>query len=766
MIDYKCLRRYNTTDERLKELLTATCPENIKDLPQDQQDRINRDVEMRKKIEERIQGRLQDSITFNLTNYQMLSAVDLAWDSQPVNKSTVPMMLYAQGKLDMGRCATSLNQAGFGKYVKKDDKGQPVDIDLPKFFDVPINLVRSIITRRHAAQVNKYSNFWPHFKYESRSTSLVGKLRGDVMSQVSDIIADAYDYKHHEAQVVRDMFLYAHSIDFIRAAWECEKQERVKPTPEGLEVPEDQIQTEVVITKEGLGWVNPHPSRTFWDNAHPLSSLNSDTGCEWVGYWDVWRYKEVRDNTAFFNRDGIRYTTAVTSIFDTYNQYFNQYFTYINAPRSNSSEDLTSANDRANNIGIYTANDGDTSILVSVFFWKLVPKDWGIGDYPHPVWIRFITASDSSIVYAEICPSSPCAVASYNEHDNRQISISMAHELLSFQDQLTNLESYLLLVMQANNIRILVVNNDVAEPHHVKAFREQLKGTGAYTGTTVLEVSASKLQELGLSPDSVVKFVETKSTALDVIFRAIAQLLSMVERMMALSPQEQGQPAPREISATESNLIAGTTESVYGYISDAVDEYRAARKRILYESYIARGNQEFRVPVINRYSRTVIAAAGFEVAEGEYDHTNRANRTNEPQRVTVIGTKEALEHDYIFTSRDGAERPVNTQSAAVLVQLLQSVIGIPGVLNAIGPERLFEMVNEVFRQSGAGSDLRLEVQEGESDKFFPDESQMAKMEQLLTQVVGATEQNAKSISQIQQALGIGQPPAGGMQQAA
>jgi hypothetical protein len=264
----------------------------------------------------------------------------------------------------------------------------------------------------------------------------------------------------------------------------------------------------------------------------------------------------------------------------------------------------------------------------------------------------------------------------------------------------------------------------------------------------MLKVSRSKMEGLGIDVGKVVQMVETKnSAAIDVIFRAMMHLLMMVERLMALSPQEQGQPAPREISATEVNLIAGTTESVYGFISDSVDEMRAAKKRIIYESYINCGNNDVRLPAIDRYSDDVVKKAGFEVVPEEME---MPNDPSVPQRHTIIGSKRFLVHDYIFTSRDGAERSLNTQAANVLVQLL-GIVQQPQILAAIGKEKFLEIVNEIFRLSGAGVDLKATVKDGESDQFGPDQN--AQMQQVLSQITAQLEKQQQALMQLGQQVG-------------
>jgi len=346
-------------------------------------------------------------------------------------------------------------------------------------------------------------------------------------------------------------------------------------------------------------------------------------------------------------------------------------------------------------------------------------------------------------------------VFSYDEDDSRQVSASMAHQLIQYQDHLTNLFSYLLLAIKSDILKVAILDTDTLDPDGVEKFRTQIKGQNYSAEPLVLEVSRSKLEAAGVKVDNVVQLIETRpGTAINIIFQAILQLISLVERLMALSPQEQGQPAPREISATEVNLIAGTTESVYSFISDAFDEYRAAKKRVLYESYMALGNKSLRVPVLNRFTKKTIEKAGFEFEDEDKSFGENENPEQEKAAlVTILGSKEALLHDYIFTARDGSERAVNSQSATTLVQLLNTIQN-PIVLQAINKERYFSIVNEVFRLSGAGVDLNLQVEDGESPVMGDQQGaqEQKELESTMAEMSQVVEQNANDIRQIQKLI--------------
>ena len=664
-------------------------------------------------------------------------------------------MLYAQGKINVASCASALaSLPNSQQYVKKNAKGEITSIDLPKFLEVDCNLVRSFVTRRHAAQCNKYNNLWPYYKYEARSTGMIGKLRADVTSQAVDIMADQFGWRHHDNQVYRDMLLYARSVDFVRASWECYEQIVPQGTSEEFSGEEFPVDTEIV--REGVAFVNPHPSRVFYDNAYPLSSINTDSGCEFIGYWDVVRYREIADNPLYWNRDSISFSPPMAQIFSTYSSYFTQYYTNIAPPPSEQvlpvSSDISGNNDRKNNVGVYNGDLKDSAVIKSEYFRKLIPKHYGIGDYPHPVWVRFITASDRTVVYAEFLPSSPAAYYGFNESDHRQVNLSFAHEVMPYQDQMSNLLRSMLHLAQIELTKVFQINSDALTEEQIKALRAKFEGQDWNGKPIVVEYSAEKALGLGQEFRGAVTVTETHVTqSFEVILRAMAQLVQLAEKLNAMSPAEQGQPAPREISATEVNEISATTSSVYTFISDSIDFGHSAKKRIAYESMVCCKKGKLRVPVLNRYSKKTVESAGFEIVEEEdEDYSNKEFR-----RRTVLGTTRNAVHDYIFTTRDGAERPVNTQAANALVQLLAQLLPVPTVLQAMGKEKLYNIVNEIFRMSGAGLDLNLEMREGDDDTLGVDQiQQMAQMlEQLqgaLQQLAEATKQNSEGLAQQEQ----------------
>jgi hypothetical protein len=774
MIDFAVLNEYGTTNERLREVLAAEPMDERRKAalasklsPSDfdaKLQAIDKDVGNRKRFEDQLKDILQEQIVWGLRNHHRYSAVDLSWDSSPINKRVLPLMLYAQGRIDTTAAEKSLRALPDGAtYLKKNEAGQTV-VDLPKFTEVNVNLCRSVLTRRVAAQAVKYDKLWPFFKYEPRSQTQVGKLRADLVGQRMDIMADQYGYRRQMTQAIRKMLLYAECVVFPRASWERDVQIETDPTiaPEFTQGT-NKLPKRTRVVREGLSWVSPHPSRLIFDNKYPLASLNTDTGCEYVGFWDVARWGDIHNNPVYFNRKSVQFSADTASWFTNYANYFAQYYDKVTPPQL-PSDTQPGLNDRVNNVGVYTGSMESHSVFFTHLWKKIIPQEWGVGRYPHPVWVHLKVAGNGTVVYADICPSSPCAVFSYNTNDDRLANISMMEELMPYQDQITNLFSQFLAIAKADLFSVAVLNTDIFpdtdEGRKVRdEFRRCMTGQNFYEQTQILEVGFEKLKQLGIDPTKVFTVVRSHpNTALSSVLEAITSTINMAERNQVMSQHEQGQVAPHEISATESNQLAGSTETIYSFISTAIDEGRAAMKRICYESLMSRGSDDVVLTAASRYPDSVIQEAGFQVVDTDND---------EPLGYfTIMGAKQGLRHDFIFTSRDGGDRVSNQQGATALIQMFQSIGSLDqnvqhSIFDAMGKQKVFEIMNSVFRMADAGVDLKLEVRPGESDSLMIENDQQVMG--IIQQLGQAVKQNTQDLAQLKQAAGMpsAPPPQGG-----
>lgn len=753
MIDFDILKQFGTTDARIRDVMTAAPGSD--------------DHKFRKEIEDRIENRAFQGAMFNMRTYQVYAASDLAWDGHVITKEVIPLIQYAQGKISVKACDRQLQKLSpemRKQFCKCNERGEVEEIRINDFCKVWVNLVRSFITRRRASMTVRYTSQIPFLKYEPVSTSYTARLKADVLSQRVEMLVNQHNIRHEFDQIALEELLYGHTVAFPSCGWEKEYGYRKSILADGLNSTTD-FKIEQYLEREGFCLSRPHPSRVFYDNSCALSSINADNGCEYIGFWNVVRYRDIYKNTKYYNREAVTYNTAWSDLFQSNLPYFELYFADapINFPNPSAGADIAGRNDRSNNVGRYTGELKDSSVVLTEYREKLIPKDHGFGDYPFPVWVRFVVAGANTVIFAEILPSTPGFYFGYNENDNRQVNTSFAHEIMPWQDQASNLLTQLLYTQKSGLIKILSLNTDIMTEEQKKAFDAIVSGDTYYSKPIIIEYSGTKAQaEVGLQTNNIMNLEET--TMLDdvsVFFSSLLRILELAERVLNFSPQELGQPAPREISATESSMIENTTNAIYDFLGVGLDEGLAALKKCYYESLIAKGSEQIYVPAANRYTPETVRNAGFEFRN---EDSNDESSTNiaDTARLNIIGDKQSLVYEYIFSGRATSERVSGARTAEVMVQLLAQLIQIPGLLQDMGKGQLYKMLNAIVRSSGIGIDVRFEMDEGESDSL-PNPNQVDDREQIkdafaqLAQRLGATEQQLAQINQLLQSAGQAAP---------
>lgn len=726
MTDLKVLAHFKCTGERLRAIYTSSgpgepLPEDATDEQKSARAKNDRDWKIRKRHEDEIRSNVLEGVANNARNSRPCQAVDMAWDAPPISRETVPLMLWAMGKIDVPRLwdvlETELGVATAATFLKKDPvSGQMLRPSVPRICDVKIDLVRSYITRRLASMDALWANQWPLFRYDPRGDEAVAQLRGDALTQRVDIMSDAYNYRHLGTQCRRDMLMYGQSILFPRTAWDRQISWRFKPTNTG----EDGTEVESYITREGLDLVNPHPNRVAYDLSAPLANINTDTGPRWIFHWDITRYRNLHDDCArYFNLDKIWFSEGWTQLTAQYPEFFGYYFDpCVLAWPDINGNDPTLANDRSTRIGIYATEWRDKGCLVINYFKKVNPKVEGIGDYDADVWLKLAVAGDNTIIGAEFLPSLPAAYGAINWNDNKVANQSMGMALLSYQDQASNILSHMLQQIRTSLVQLWLLDTDSLDANVLIELEKNAANASWWVDAKVLKYSAKKLSELGIQ-DPKNAFAVIQAQVQNVVqsgLGALGQLLNLADRLLILSPNELGQPNPREVAAREVQEIANSVQSISAFNNEGPREQTAALKEMIYESLICCASETVTLPVEGRYTVATIRKAGFEVPDmTEEEQDNQLA----PVKGRIMGSLRNLRYDYYFDSRDGAERPQNTQGAQVVQQLLASLLQIPGVPEAMGKKDIFRFVNVIARMSGAPINWQLQVADGENNRITP-----------------------------------------------
>jgi hypothetical protein len=721
--DPRVLAKYGCTNDRLREIFCANklgdpLPEDATDEQKKARERQDKNYRIRRRFEEEIRSNMLEGIANNCRNARPCQAVDMAWDAAPISRETVPLLLWAMGKINVPQlwdtlcrdCGETTAQTFF---KKKPTSSEVLNPEIPRICDVKIDIVRSYVTRRLAALDALWANQYPLFSYDPRGAEAVAQLRADALTQRVDIMADGYNYRHLGTQTRRDMLLYGQSIVFPRSAWDRQISWRFKPTNTG----EPSEEVESYITREGLDFVNPHPSRVAYDLSAPLANINTDTGPKWIFYWDIMRYRALYDDSSkYFNIDQIWFSENWTQLTAMFPEFFGYYFDpcVLAWPDLNGT-DPTLINDRAARIGVYAMEWKDKGVLVLPYFRKINPKAEGIGDYDAEVWVKLMVAGDNTVIAAEWLPSIPAAYGAINWNDSRIANQSMAMALLSYQDQASNIWSHAIQQLRVSFMMLVLLNSDSLEEEILIKMKEEATNTKWWLDPHILVYSAKKLADLGFQdPAKAFQIIQAdiKGT-MEAAFTAMGQLLNTCDRLMILSPNELGQPNPREVAAREVQEIANSVAAISAFNNEGPREQVGAMKEMIYESLICFAQETVRLPVEGRYTKEVIEAAGFTVPEDVEVEDNQAVPVGTP----ILGNLKNLRYDYIFTSRDGAERPQNVKGAQVIQQVLGSILPIPGVAEKLGKRALFDLINTIIRMSGAPTNEQLQVASGEDDSL-------------------------------------------------
>lgn len=731
MIDYDVLEDFGTHPLRLEAVFTAE-PNKLsaagKRLYEKEYSEENLTEEelaeklhaARKRWETRISDRISQGRELTMRHYRMFMAADLAYDNSPLTPEKFAHMLYANGDLQMDftELYAEVKQAS-GEQIAEEmfirDKKNPhniIGLNTPKLTDFTINLVRPYVRRAVAAQVNRYENMFPFLKYESRSQGLVGRLRADILSEKAEIMTDQFGYRHNIGQEIRGMFLHSHSPTFVENSWAVHRQihrRKDESRPSGYRGKE-------VIEKEGVKFKKVHPTRVFYDAHHPLSSLNSDTGCRYAGYWDIVQYRDIALNSKFFNTDSIPLSSTLHNFKTKYSAYFNAYYasTIKNIFDRPSGAESNSRDSNAHQY--YSDTIEDDCLWLAHYYEKVTPKNEGLGGYPHPVWIHFIVAGDNTVVFAEVLPSRPGYCLHYDENDDRLFNVSMALDILPYQDQVSNLFSQVLYLLQVQNMLMMAVDADVVPKNVRDEIKKVVEGRKLFDKVHLIEFE-QKIEELFEKPLSQKKpiqlFQADVKNIINDLMGAITQTIRLLERNQMMSPNEMGQFVERETSATEVQQVSSTSGDLHSFKSSGIDEARQAMKIIIYESLIACGSKKVKVSVAERYPNEAIRALGFQPdPSGSGMYVAAENVQN------LIGTTDALVGEYIFNSRDGAERTSNTEAAKVLMELMRYILSteqtFKAFVEAYGMEQITKSLSEIFRLAGSPMTLKLPVEFSEA----------------------------------------------------
>lgn len=691
-------------------------------------------LKLRQALHNRIRNRIQEGMNRNFTDYRTFYALDKAW-SQPFYQITPTLV---QGFIDTNpssdQVTKQLSDWGLTHLLvdEVDPKtNQPVKkLNLPVFFNVFVPLVRAYVTIRWAKIMND-RNVSPLFKYEPFKQTTPLRVICEAITDRVNVVANQYGYYDVMKQAVLKMLHYSFCLMFVKNVWDHEEQWKVA-TDEDVTIgktkpdPADPAKTAPVVkgdrikvtTREGLTYHHPHPTRLYWDMAHPKYTFNHDYGCSFAGYWQIVRYGELLDGN-YWNKD--RITLGSADIIANHQTFFNtaysactlKYAVFTPPPPQTTGAAQTaeigvgvSPLDRERMIAnqYYGNERRDQGVLVSEHFEKLVPKDNGLGDYDCPIWMRFVMAGDGqTFIYAEPVPYNPIIYYGYDADENLAKNPSLSLEILPFQDHFSNVLTQIVLTAKQNLANITLMDEEQIPPETLK--KVENLGASTFTGLNLFGMSSKKFARgQNRLPDAVTSFNLPKGNVAE-LTNVLKTILDVLERVLVMSSHEVAQAASHEQTKEEVKTISGSTTTRLQFTAKNVDIGNSAWKRQLYLALMAFGDDDMwaHLPSDIPLSKDVLEKMGFS-----YVDKDAVSLINEPYRKVRFKKGSAAIDMWQFAStRDDTDRSNDREVAITMSNLIKDLLSNPITAQAIGPDQAIEWANSIARLAGLPRDQKL-----------------------------------------------------------
>lgn len=660
--------------------------------------------EKREKLRELLAARTYEGIHSGLKDHKTWWAVDLAYDV-PFNQTTPTLVqnIISKKYENTSQLMDALKTSGLNvdEIIKEhvNEKGEKIQvIDVPVFFRVLVPLVKAYVTIRRAKLFND-RNLYPFMKYEPVRLTSESRMVSEIITDIVQQMATKFGYPSVLKQMILQALQYGICVAFPMEEWYCEKQIV------------DESGTEKCI-KEGLRYHLPHPTRFAIDNNHRPSTINTDTGCEWGLYWRIDRYSNVMNNSKYWNTDSIPFSKELLPTM--YPQYFREIYPCQMAfPNIANSGQGAGVSDRENAVRIYSQGHADNAITVTEHFDRIVPKDWDMGDYPFPIWMRFVVASDNAVLWCSPMAYHPMLFIGYDTDENRSRNSSMSLEILPYQDIIGNLLSQQLLSVKQNLSKAVFYDTDQVDSEYVKLVENQ--GQRRYNGIPMIPFSGRKARIAGQSVQQAFHPVTFPAHDVATIANTISQIISILERILVLSSQEIGQPASHEQTAEESRIIAGNTSTRVSFTGSFIDDAFDAWKRQIYAASRAYMDDEVvaQISVNQPDAEKVLKDLGFTIES----KTEDKGPSHDPKTKAVVKAKMSkLDVDAFISTREGESRVNSPQIAGAMSQIIQAAISNPMTASAIGAKQALDLITQAGIIAGLPRDFKLDVSKEYTDQ--------------------------------------------------
>jgi len=694
-----------------------------------------------KRLVDLISGRIRDGYTNTLREHRAYYAIDLAYEA-PFAQTTATFVNHIRSQnLNYDQTVEALKSYGLSESELFLDIPSPDGlattrcINYPVFYQMYVPIVKAYVTAI-VAEIFNERNTVPLLPYKPLKNSEKDKIRCDVITDIGQKMAAQYGYAALYRQTIQQMLKYGIMLCFPREEWHHEYQI---------------LDGKKELIKEGLRYMTPHPSRTYYDLEYPLTSFNTDTGCTFAGHWHVLTYGTILDNRDYWNRNNI---FSGTNWFQS--PLAGNYFSEVFPCNMKWPPRWSGPMNREDKLAWYNSSeDRDKAVFVTEHFQKLIPKDWDLGSYPYPVWHRFTVAGDDTIIWSEPVGYNPVWFMGYDYDEQMARTSSLALEIIPWQDQLGNILSQMLLTMRQNLTNVIFYDTNLVDGEEIK--RIQNAGERKYKSIQWVPYDSFKNAAARLNQAQAFYPVKFEKVPIAEQIQCLSTTLNIMERVLQISPQQLGGAASHQQSKAEVMQTAGSGNNRIAFLSASVDEGTDAWMRQLYDAEQNYLDPNFEADISNETPdlEKHLEEMGFEVRHQGED------------TVTVSGHKKRLRLEGFASVNVGPNRAKDKEIAQVIFQVVGTVAGQEDLHKKIGAKALLRLIEQAAILAGAPADFKLQIdqdaeQEGEIDPQVIQAIQQAqaatmqvveqKIVQPIAQEIGQDQQKIVQIEQTLQQL--------------
>ncbi len=677
----------------------------------------NKKLPLIKKLELTLSDRFKETRDRNIAEYRTFWSIDLLHESPffQVTQTMVHALLAkrlepAEMVKELG--AYGLRESDLFLKVAVPGVGTKLVPNAPLFSQFVIPLVIAYHTVRTAAIFSERDTS-PQFKFTPLQQTDQKKVACDIWTDIADTIATWYGYAAYKKQAIAQMLKYGLCISFPMEEWHYEEQI---------------IEGAKIVQKEGLRYVMPHPSRMGYDLYHPAPTINSDTGVEWGLHWNVVRYGQILDNKRYWNRNAILHSTRDWFSPAISQNYFQEaYPCQLRFPVFD-----TKSLSREDKAAFYGVNNRESAVIQGTQFFKLVPKDWGLGEYPYPVWHRFDMANDDTVIWAAPCAYNPMWFLGYDWDSAAGQHSSLSLELSPWQRHLENILTQVYLTAKENLVNIIYYDRNLVD----KARIDEINNLGESRYRQIQFIDYDSLQlGRGAALDARNAFhqVNFQQRSISELQAMMGTALNIMERVLQFTAQETGTTAQHYQSAKEVGLTASNSNQRRNLTASGVDDGFEAWGRQIVTGYSAYGNDE------------IIAQVSTDIKDWEKHVTDLGFRVESrgDRKALVAGKKAKIPLETFARSNIGPSQPNDPQTAQAITQALTVAFQNEQVFAEIGAKRVVKLLEQAVILAGGprGFDITSETNEQEQNVPAMIEKLKPVFEQLQQAILQQVQQN-------------------------